>query len=320
MNILVTGGAGYIGSHILLALEETPHDYFTIDNFSSGSCVLDQAKIIEVDINNYKNLMQLLEDKPIDAIIHLASKSIVADSISNPLDYLENNITSSLNIIKLAVAKKIKNIIFSSTASVYGNPIDQIISEQHTTQPINPYGDSKLIIEAILKKSYDYYGINSVIFRFFNVAGADPFGRAGECHEPETHLIPNILNSVKDNHASLNIFGNDYDTPDGTCVRDYVHVKDIASAHLTAVDWLSENKGCHIFNLGTGMGYSVMEVVNECKRATNQDIEINFQPRRLGDPPYLVATADKAIKELGWKVSADLSEIIRDAWKWHSKV
>jgi UDP-glucose 4-epimerase len=320
MNILVTGGAGYIGSHIILGLNKTSYDYLTVDNFSSGHLVLDESNLIEVDINNYINLRNSLKNIKIDAIIHLASKSIVSESIENPMSYLENNIHSSLNIIKLAVEKKVQSIIFSSTAAVYGIPVDMVISEEHSTIPINPYGDSKLIVENILKKSYDYYGINSVIFRFFNAAGADPEARSGECHEPETHLIPNILNSAKANSSGIEIYGNDYNTLDGTCVRDYIHVKDIASAHLKAVDWLLENEGSHTFNLGTGRGYSVLEVVNQCELTTNQTIAKSYLPRRAGDPPYLVASAEKARTELGWEVSANLQEIIQDAWKWHSRV
>lgn len=319
MNILVTGGAGYIGSHILLGLDKTSYDYLTVDNFSSGHLVLDESNLIEVDINNYINLRHSLKNIKIDAIIHLASKSIVSESIENPMSYLENNIDSSLNIIKLAVEKKVQSIIFSSTAAVYGIPVDTVISEEHSTIPINPYGDSKLIVENILRKSYDYYGINSVIFRFFNAAGADPEARSGECHEPETHLIPNILNSAKANSSGIEIYGNDYNTLDGTCVRDYIHVKDIASAHLKAVDWLLENEGSHTFNLGTGRGYSVLEVVNQCELTTNQTIAKSYLPRRAGDPPYLVASAEKARTELGWEVSANLQEIIQDAWKWHSR-
>jgi UDP-glucose 4-epimerase len=239
--------------------------------------------------------------------------------MNNPLLYHKHNINSSLNIIQLAVKMEIKSLIFSSTAAVYGNPERLPILEDSPLKPINPYGASKMMVEKIIEDSCLHYDINAAVFRFFNVAGADPLNRSGESHDPETHLIPNIINGAKKDHFNINIYGNDHKTEDGTCVRDYVHVSDIANAHMLAVTWLEINSGFNVFNLGSESGYSVKEVVLAAEKAINKNARITYLTKRLGDPPVLIADSEKAKLILGWQQKFNLEEMIQHSHAWQKQ-
>jgi UDP-glucose 4-epimerase len=318
MTILVTGGSGYIGSHVVLELMDSGKDFLFIDNHSSGKWVLDsiKSKFIYSDLLDYDHLFEALKEYNIESIIHLASKSIVEESMANPTLYHHYNITSSLNLLKLAVAKKVNSFIFSSTASVYGLPKILPIKETASLNPINPYGFSKMIIEKCLEDIVKRTDLNAVIFRYFNVAGSDPQLRSGESHDPETHLIPNIIKGANKVSFKINIFGNDYPTKDGTCIRDYIHVSDIAKAHNLGLEWIEKNKGFNIFNLGSGEGYSIYDVINATEDALEKKAVIEILDRRSGDPAKLVADPKKAIQALGWKRKYDINDMVRHAYQW----
>ena len=318
MTILVTGGSGYIGSHIVLELMDLGKDFLFLDNHSSGNWLPDaiKSKFIYSDLLNYDRLKEDLKDFEIESIIHLASKSIVEESMANPTLYHYHNITSSLNLIKFAVAKNVKSFVFSSTASVYGLPKTVPIKETASLNPINPYGVSKMIIERSLEDIVKGSDLNVVCFRYFNVAGADSQSRSGESHDPETHLIPNIIKGASKNSFKINIFGIDYPTKDGTCVRDYIHVSDLATAHNLGLEWIEKNKGFHVFNLGGGEGYSIFDVIHSTEDALNKKAIIQTSDRRPGDPAELIADSTKAIETLGWKRKYNLRDMILHASTW----
>lgn len=322
-KILVTGGAGYIGSHAVLALIEQGFDPVILDNFSTGHRYATQGcEVIEVDLRDGAALNRALSSKRFDVVMHFAAKSIVGDSMRSPLDYFENNVTGSLNLINAALKGEIEHFVFSSTAAVYGEPESIPITEAHRLTPINPYGQSKRMIEIMLEEAFGAHGLRSISFRYFNAAGAAPEAGIGENHEPETHLIPNVLRSfLSGNSASpLKVFGNDYETRDGTCVRDYVHVRDLADAHVRGVNHLYRNAIADQINLGTEHGATVLEVIKACEEATERSIQYDIEAKREGDPAVLIADNSKAKRLLGWGPKASLNNCVNDAWRWHSGV
>ena len=318
-RILVTGGAGYIGSHTVHALLGRGYHVVILDNFSTGHRAFTQGcQVIECDLRDGQSLAKVFEANEFDAVMHFAAKSIVSESVQDPLEYFENNVTGSINLIQCAIRHEIKSFVFSSTAAVYGNPITEMIDERHPINPINPYGQSKAIVETILIEAARAYTLNSVSFRYFNAAGAAPELNLGENHNPETHLIPNILTScLKEPGAKLKVFGADYDTPDGSCVRDYVHVKDLAKAHLLGLEYISGNRGCHQLNLGTREGSSVFEVIKTCEEVAHRPIAFEIVSKRAGDPATLVADYSRAQAILDWIPENSLNNCINDAWLWH---
>lgn len=321
MNILVCGGAGYIGSHMIKLLAHQGYNVISFDNLSTGhSSSVRWGSFIEGDLLNKHDLETLFASHKIDLVMHFAAKSIVSESVQNPSLYYNNNVTGTINLLDVMRKYNVSKFIFSSSASVYGLPETNRIDENHPTNPINSYGHSKLMVEQILKYYYQAYGISSVSFRYFNAAGADTQGEIGEMHDPETHLIPNILKSVLNPQIELKIFGNDYKTPDGSCIRDYVHVDDLCDAHLKGANFLKENLGHHKFNLGNGRGFSVLDVINAVEKIIGKQIPYTMEKRREGDPGILVADASKANDILNWKAANNtIEDIVRTAWHWHSK-
>lgn len=318
-TVLVTGGAGYIGSHACKALAQAGYTPVTFDNLSTGwqdavrfgpfeqGDLLDRARIDEV----------LAMHRP-DAIMHFAAFSQVGESMQNPGKYWRNNVWGSQNLIEAAVDAGCMDFVFSSTCATYGDQDNVVLDENSEQHPMNSYGASKRAIEDILKDFGAAYGLNHVIFRYFNVAGADPDAEVGEFHQPETHLIPLMLDAIDGKRDALTIFGTDYDTPDGTCIRDYVHVCDLVDAHVLGLKWLEAGKGSKVFNLGTGSGFSVREVVNHSAAVTNREVPIIEGDRRPGDCTRLVSGSTRAETELGWRPKrSDLPTMIADAWRWH---
>ncbi len=285
-RILVTGGAGYIGSHTVHALLGRGYHVVILDNFSTGHRAFTQGcQVIECDLRDGQSLAKAFEANEFDAVMHFAAKSIVSESVQRPLEYFENNVTGSINLIQCAIKHGIKSFVFSSTAAVYGNPITKIIDEQHPINPINPYGQTKAIVETMLYEAFRAHSLNSISFRYFNAAGAAPESNIGEDHHPETHLIPNILRSCgPDKATDLKIFGTDFPTKDGTCIRDYIHVRDIARAHVLGLEYLNQSVGCERVNLGTRGGASILDVIRECERVTGETIHYSKCDRREGDP------------------------------------
>lgn len=320
MTILVSGGAGYIGSHTVLYLQQQNEEVIVLDNLSKGHReALHNVKFYEGDLTDTVLLSKVFQENEIDAIIHFAASSLVGESMEKPLEYYENNVLGTFQLVKKAVEYNVNNIVFSSTAATYGEPKNIPILETDLTIPTNPYGETKLAIERMLKWSYAAYGLNSICLRYFNAAGADPKGRIGEDHTPESHLIPIVLEVALGQRDSVKIFGDDYPTPDGTCVRDYIHVLDLAQAHYLAVQKLKKNGGCDVFNLGNGRGFSVKEVIETCRKITQKEIKAEISPRRDGDPAQLIASSEKARNKLGWKPQYDnLEMMVQHAWNWHS--
>jgi len=319
-RILVTGGAGYIGAHAVLALIEHGFEPVILDNFSTGHRHATQGcEVIEADLRDVASLNSALISKQFDGVMHFAAKSIVGDSMRNPLDYFENNVTGSLNLIKAALNADIEHFVFSSTAAVYGEPQFTPITETHPTAPINPYGQSKRMIEIMLEEAFRAHDLRSLSFRYFNAAGAAPEAGIGENHEPETHLIPNVLRScLQDSSGSrLKVFGNDYETRDGTCVRDYIHVRDLADAHVKGMNHLFHDPIADQINLGTEQGATVLEVIKACEQATGRPIEYDVEEKREGDPATLIADNGKARALLSWTPKASLNNCVNDAWRWH---
>lgn len=320
MNILVCGGAGYIGSHMVKLLADKGHDICVFDNLSSGHRQAVQWGRLEVgDIRSAEDLDRVFATDTFDAVMHFSAKSIVGESVDRPADYYDNNVFGTWQLLEAMRRYQVQSFIFSSTAAVYGHPEQELIDEDHPTQPINPYGRSKLMVERILADYSRAYGIDSVSLRYFNAAGADPSGLIGEHHEPETHLIPNILKILsEDNSDQLKVFGNDYPTPDGTCLRDYIHVNDLCTAHAQALDFLNEHRGYHYFNLGLARGFSVLEVIEAAGKVVGKAVPYEIVERRAGDPSTLVADNKAALKKLGWQPEyTDIGDIIRTAWQWH---
>jgi UDP-glucose 4-epimerase len=319
LHILLCGGAGYIGSHMAKLLAESGYKLTVLDNLSTGHKeALKWGEFVEADIRDADALDQIFSNAKIDAVMHFSAKSLVAESVAHPDIYYDNNVVGSKCLLDAMLNHGVSKIIFSSTAAVYGMPESEVITEDHPTLPINPYGETKLAVEAMLNE-YAEQGLSSVALRYFNAAGADFSGEIGEAHDPETHLIPNILRSLlSDGESKLKIFGLDHPTPDGTCVRDYIHVNDLASAHLLALQYLETAKGFEVFNLGNGKGFSVKEVLNYCEDCYGKPIPYRIDDPRLGDPPILVASSEKAKSILGWNPQyGNLSLIIESALKWH---
>ena len=325
--ILVTGGAGYIGSHCVLALLESGHDVVVFDSLETGHKeTVETLKTLSIkgkfvdfvkgNLNDYESINNVFKTHKIDTVVHFAAFSLVAESVKNPQKYYINNVCGSLNLFKAMIENDVKKIVFSSTAATYGEPEYTPIDENHPQNPINPYGSTKLMIETILDDYDKAYGLRSVRLRYFNVAGADEESRIGEWHEPETHLIPNILKSTFSGGQTFEMYGVDYDTSDGTCVRDYINIKDLIDAHILAIKYLDNGGETNFFNLGTKTGNSVKQVFQVCEEVTGENIPVNVQPRRDGDPAVLVADNEKARKELGWKPEKYLADSVMSAYNW----
>lgn len=318
LQVLVVGGAGYIGSHMVKQLATKGCSVTTLDNLSSGhrDAVL-HGRFIEGDLADNKLLSQLFESQHFDAVMHFASFIQVGESVVKPAQYYENNVSNTLNLLNAMKAAGVRNFIFSSTAATFGEPLYCPIDEQHPQMPINPYGRSKLMVEHILEDFDRAYGMKSVCLRYFNAAGADPEGQLGERHDPETHLIPLVLQAASGRRSSISVFGRDYDTPDGTCIRDYIHIIDLCEAHWLALLSLQNGAGSQKYNLGNGRGFSVQQVIDASLRITGKPIEVLEAPRRPGDPARLVADCRLACTQLGWTPEyADLDVIIEHAWNW----
>jgi len=320
MSILVCGGAGYIGSHTVYKLIEQGKDVVIIDNLQSGhvGAVNPKAKFYKGDIRDASILDKIFTENNIESIVHFAANSLVGESMEKPLLYFNNNVYGMQILLESMVKHNIKNIVFSSTAAVYGEPKRIPILEDDETNPTNTYGETKLTMEKMMKWCNKAYGINYVALRYFNVAGSLGDGTLGEDHNPETHLIPLILQVPLKKREFISVYGTDYPTPDGTCIRDYIHVLDLADAHIKAVEYLEAGNGCNVFNLGNGIGFSVKEMIEAAKDATGQDIKVVLGDRRAGDPAQLIASSEKANKILGWTPKfTDVKDIIKDAWAFH---
>lgn len=321
MTILVLGGAGYIGSHTVYALKEKGEDVVIIDNLETGhiEAVHSDARFYQGDIRDRAFLDGVFEKESIDAVIHFAANSLVGESMVNPLKYYDNNLCGTKVLLEAMVAHNIKKIVFSSTAATYGEPERVPILETDRTEPTNTYGETKLSMEKMFKWTDAAHGLKYVSLRYFNACGAHVSGSIGEAHSPETHLIPLILQVPLGQREAISIFGNDYKTKDGTCIRDYIHVTDLAQAHILAVKYLMDGNESNIFNLGNGIGFTVNEVIETARKVTGHPIKEIMAERRAGDPAQLIASSEKARTVLGWKPEhADLEEIIATAWKWHS--
>lgn len=321
MTILVLGGAGYIGSHMVYELVERGFDTVVVDNLETGhkEAVHPKARFYEGDIRNRSFMDSVFEKETIDGVIHFAANSLVAESMTNPLKYYDNNVCGTKVLLESMIAHDVKKIVFSSTAATYGEPERIPITETDKTSPINAYGETKLAMEKMMMWADRANGLKYVALRYFNACGAHPTGAIGEAHNPESHLIPLVLQVPLGKREHINICGEDYETKDGTCVRDYVHVMDLAQAHVLAIEYLMQGKESNVFNLGSGEGYSVKEIIEGARRATGLPIRAETAPRRPGDPATLIASSEKARTVLGWKPQyTDIEEIIATAWKWHS--
>lgn len=320
MSILVLGGAGYIGSHTVHALIEAGRDVVVADNLVTGhrAAVHPQARLYEGDLSDRAFLDRLLERESIDGVIHFAAYSLVGESVSNPLKYYRNNLCGTEVLLEALVAHGVERIVFSSTAATYGEPERIPILESDRTQPTNPYGETKLSMEKMIRWTGRAHNLRYVALRYFNACGALPDGSIGEDHQPETHLIPIVLQVALGRRERLDIFGGDYPTPDGTCVRDYIHVCDLADAHIRALTYLEQGGQSDVFNLGNGVGFSNLQVVETARAVTGHPIPSSIEARRPGDPATLVASSDKAARVLGWQPRyTDLGEIICTAYRWH---
>ena len=323
-KLLIVGGAGYIGSHMVKHLLAVGHDVVVADNFSTGFrdalVSAGSPTVANLDVADADALSTLFSLHRFDAVLHFASLIQVGESISEPGNYYANNLSATLTLLQAMVRARVKHFIFSSTAAVYGNPDFSPIHEAHPKAPINPYGRSKWMVEQVLEDFDRAHGLKSVCLRYFNAAGADPAGRLGERHEPETHLIPLVLQAASGRRPTITVFGRDYDTPDGTCIRDYIHVSDLVDAHALALDYLQQGGASTAFNLGNGNGFSVQDVIETAGRVTEREIQVVDAARRPGDPPRLVADASKAHSVLNWQPRyADLDILVSHAWAWERK-
>lgn len=315
MVVLVIGGAGYIGSHAARALRKAGHDVIIFDNLSTGyEFLADGFELIKGDVLDSSALAQVLPR--VDAIMHFAAHAYVGESVTNPRKYFRNNVEGGLSLLNAALDAGVKKVIFSSTCAVYGETANVPIKEDTARQPVNSYGVSKLFFEQALEAYDRAYSFRYASLRYFNAAGADGSGEIGELHDPETHLIPLALSAAVGAGSQLKIFGNDYPTPDGTCIRDYIHVNDLASAHVKALDHLAAGNGSLAVNIGTGHGYSVQEVISMVEKVIGKPVPHTIGPRRAGDPARLVADSKKAESVLGWKATRGLDEIVSTAWNW----
>ncbi len=323
-TILVTGGAGYIGSHTVLALSKAGYDVVVLDNLVYGHCDLVekvlQVELVVGDTGDRAFLDNLFQSRNFDAVMHFSAYAYVGESVADPALYYRNNVLGTLTLLEAMLAASVKNFVFSSTCATYGVPNVVPIPENHPQNPINPYGATKLMVERILSDFDVAYNFKSVRFRYFNAAGADPGGLLGEDHNPETHLIPLVLLTALGKRESISVFGTDYPTADGTCIRDYIHVTDLASAHVLGLEYLLKGGDSEVFNLGNGNGFSVKEVIETAKQITGKDIKVVECDRRPGDPPALIGSGEKARKILGWQPQySSLQQIITHAWQWHQQ-
>lgn len=315
---LVTGGAGYVGSHVVLALLDRGDDVVVLDNLSTGhrAAVAPAAGFVQADLGDAKAVAEVFAGWKFDAVFHMAALSLVGESMRSPLHYIRSNVSNSLGLAEAAVKAGVLRLVFSSTAAIFGVPRVVPIAENAPNEPVNPYGESKLMVERALGWADSAHGLRTACLRYFNAAGADPLGRAGEEHEPETHLIPRAILGALGRSEPVTIFGTDYDTPDGTAMRDYVHVADLAAAHLAVLPRLEE--GSVAYNLGNGTGHSVREVIAAIERVSGRPVPHHVGPRREGDPPVLVASSSRIRAETSWRpVHDSLDEIVRTAWAWH---
>lgn len=320
-SILVIGGAGYIGSHMCKLLRKRGFLPIVLDNLVHGHReAVKWGPFIQGSLSDTEVLDQVFTRYNITAVMHFAAFCYVGESVSDPGKYYQNNVADTITLIQSMVERGISSFIFSSSAAAYGEPIEVPISESHPLDPINPYGRTKLMVEQILKDFERAYGLKSISLRYFNAAGADPDGEIGEDHNPETHLIPLVMQTALSKRKHIEVYGDDYPTRDGTCVRDYIHINDLAQAHLLALDRLIADGGGGNYNLGNGNGYTVKEVIETARHVTGRPIPANVTAKRTGDPAVLIASSEKARKELGWKPRfGDLTRIIETAWNWHNQ-
>lgn len=321
MSVLVLGGAGYIGSHAVYQLIEQGKNVVVVDNFETGhqKAVHPKAVFYEGDIRNADFLNAVFEKESIEDVLHFAANSLVGESMENPLKYFDNNVYGTQVLLYTMMQHDVKNIVFSSTAATYGEPESVPITETMPTNPASTYGETKLTMEKMMKWTGLAHGLKFVSLRYFNVAGAKETAEIGEDHRPESHLVPLILQTALGQRKEITVFGDDYDTPDGTCIRDYVHVEDLIRAHLLALDYLREDGESDVFNLGSSQGFSVNEMIVAARSVTGKEIPVKVAPRRAGDPSILIASSDKARHVLGWNpLFTSVTKIIEDAWNWHS--
>lgn len=320
MNILVTGGAGYVGSHAVRLLLSRNHDVWVYDNLSRGHrAAVPQGRLLTGDLSDQPHLARVLESKKIDAVMHFAAFALVGESVSDPALYYGNNLLGTFHLLEAMRSAGVQKLVFSSTTATYGTPAKMPIAETTPQEPINPYGFSKLAVERMLDDYSHAYGLSFAALRYFNAAGASADGTIGEDHTPESHLIPIVLQVALGQRPNITIFGDDYPTPDGTCIRDYVHVEDLADAHLSALERLGSAKRLKL-NLGTGRGYSVQEVIQACRQITGHPIPAIMGPRRPGDPPELVADSTLARQTLSWQPKyMTIESIVETAWRWHQR-
>lgn len=321
MAVLVCGGAGYIGSHVNKQLNKEGYETVVFDNLIYGHReAVKWGHFVQGDLKNIDEIEAVFQKYSIEAVFHFAAYAYVGESVKEPEKYYYNNVANTLNLLHVMKKYGCNKIIFSSTCATYGEPERIPITEDMQQSPINPYGASKLMVETIFQDYSKAYDLKFVVLRYFNAAGADPEGEIGESHTPETHLIPLVLDAASGKRQDIKVFGTDYDTPDGSCIRDYIHVYDLATAHLLALHYLEEGKESNFFNLGNALGTSVLEVVESVKKVTNRKFRVTMTDRREGDPAKLVGSSEKAQKVLGWKpVYGDIDTIVEHAWKWHEK-
>lgn len=319
-TILVAGGAGYIGSHMVALLVKRGYEVVVADNLRTGhwQSVKGARRLYVGDLRDAAFLNRVFGENHIDGVINFAAFSLVGESVTDPLKYYENNVEGAVSLLSAMRAHGVDKIVFSSTAATYGEPEKQPIEESDRTEPTNPYGATKLAIENMLKWCDRAYGIHYVALRYFNAAGSDTEAGIGEDHDPESHLIPLVMKTALGQRDHIGIYGEDYPTPDGTCVRDYIHVKDLAQAHLLALEYLARGGESDVFNLGSGNGYSVRQIIGTARRITGREIRATAEPRRGGDPSILIASNKKAAERLGWHPALGLDQIVSDAWAWHS--
>jgi len=316
-NILIVGGAGYIGSHVGYYLNEKGYQVIVYDNLSEGHReAVVSGDFILGDISDSITLDKVFENNKIDAVMHFSAYAYVGESVENPEKYYRNNVSATINLLSIMLKSNVKRLIFSSSCATYGIPVYTPIDERHPRNPVNPYGATKVIVERILSDYATAYGLNYISLRYFNAAGAHPNGRIGESHRVETHLIPLVLKTLTGEKDSINIFGTDYDTPDGTCIRDYIHVCDLAAAHIAALEIILSNGDNDCVNLGTGSGISVREIISKCEQITGMVIPTTFSGRRPGDPASLIASNDYAKHKLDFIPKYDIDTIIKTAWEW----